>query len=420
MNKYYLPIIFIVGLINWAFNLPIYLPFLIIVMGLIIYFDLERKYILPLILFFPLVFQVLMINPFTITCYAIIILLLLHDIYIKEYFKINAIFIIMACLLLVMGLSLLFTVSTSLSLLGILKYYIYILCFYYAYNIKDFNKKSYVLKSLFAISLLILAEIFIYFISQIGINYKTLLADLDLGWGSFNEISLIYLLLTPIAGYDYLINSNKTKYLYWIFFNISMVFLMMTRGSYIAMLFMAIPFLMHMYNHAENKGKVTKQFLFYIIIALLFQLLVSTPTGMTELWYKRINNLTISFSNTDLLVDLGIKLFKVSPIFGSGVNTSSIYLSLYNVKMFPNYMVETLATLGLIGLFIFIMYLVIVIRCTKGSLYNQYARYAFLIIVIQGLFATSFYNFVIMIILSIILSCLDENKKGEMSTPELT
>ena len=415
LNKLYLPLIYLIGLINWTIDTNyLYIPLVVIVIGIVVFKNLKRIYLMPLMTCLPFAFKSVSINPFVIICYIIIMLLLSYDIYQQIYTEVNPIIKIMFLFLMIMILSLFYTLSSELTWKGILEYYFYLFILYYFYNVKDQNKKMYLGKSLIILSFYIFFQMIIYWISNIGLSFQEMLAMLDLGWGSYNLISLMYLILIPLSSYYYL-EKKQNYYIIFIFFNISMVFIMMTRGSYLTLLLMAIPFLIQIYNDSIDKAKIFKQFLLYLIIALLFRLLISTPTGMSELWFKRINNLQISFTNNDLLFDLGIKIFKINPIFGNGANTSSIFLSLYDTKNFPNYLIETLATLGIIGLFILILYLSSVLKVTTGSLYNRYARYSFICIMIQGLLETGFYSFVIMVILSLILSSLDENTKGEAS-----
>jgi hypothetical protein len=344
---------------------------------------------------------------------ACILAILVYDIYKQKLYKTNDIIKSMLLVLLVMTFSMLYTLSIAHSLIGLAKNITFVIVLFYFYNVKSETKKENISKCFTYLGLVVLMEIAIYFIQNNQIPFVENLRSLNLGWGSYGFISMLYLMIIPLSTYWY-ISEKKQYILLFIFFGISMGILTMTRGSYIAMIILSIPFSIQVYNDAKNPH-LFKQFLMFLIIALLFRLFVSNPMGMTNEWYNRINLISNSKDGKDLVFDLGLRVFKINPLFGTGVHTSPIFLAHTQDLLggmstyFQNYIVQTLATLGIVGMFVFINYVNMVFKqTTMNTKYNRYVLYLFLAIMIQGLFDTTIYSGIVMITLSIVFCCLDE------------
>lgn len=416
LQKYYILIFYLIGLVNWFFKLEvIYLSSLLLLSIYVIKMNLDRKLLIPIILGVPFMHYNPNMDTLSIIMGLMISVVLILDMINNKMYNYNNIIKSMIIILLLMVFSLFYTISFELSVNGIIKYCIYTILLIYLYNINS-DKKDIIIKSFIYISFVIIIQIGIYFTSNISFNFLENLKNLTLGWGSFNVISYMFIASLIVATIKYTEN-NKTRYLLYIFLMISCSILTLTKGTYIAVLIVCVPYMMNVYNDNKKNPYLVKQFVFYVIIALLFRLLISNPLGITLDWYDRIGRGSVSQDGIDVLLSLGLDVVKLSPIVGLGANISSLFISnvyfIYDPNYFPNFIIQTMATLGLIGLVGVGYYLFVVIKALlKKSNYNKYILLLFLVIIIQSLFDTSIFSGIVMITLSVVLSNISEEMKG--------
>ncbi|MFA5543662.1 MAG: hypothetical protein WC008_03565 [Bacilli bacterium] len=416
LKKYYILIFYLIGLVNWFFKLDLlYLISLLIFTGFITYKNIDRRLLIPIIIAVPFMHYNPDFSVLSIIIGLIIAVILVLDIIKYQMYTINNIIKAMFIILVLMMFSLFYTISFELSMLGISKFLIYTVLLVYFYNIKS-DKKDIIINSFIYISFIIVLQIFIYFITNLQFDFLENLSKLTLGWGSYNVISYFFLSTIILSSIKY-IQTYKNRYLILIFLMISFSILTLTKGTYIAIVIISVPYLMNMYNDSKKNPYLVKQFILYVIIALLFRLFVSNPLGITLNWYDRIGRGSVSQDGIDVLLSLGLDVVKMSPIVGLGANISSLFISnvyfIYDPNYFPNFIIQTMATLGLIGLCGVGYYLFAVIKTLlKKSCYNKYVLLIFLVIIIQSLFDTSIFSGIVMITLSILLSNVEEEKKG--------
>jgi len=113
----------------------------------------------------------------------------------------------------------------------------------------------------------------------------------------------------------------------------------------------------------------------------------------------------MSLSGRELLYEVGLNVFARYPLFGGGIYTSEYYISIVASSVYyHNYFIQTIATIGLFGLAAFVIYVFQLIK--ESAVKDDYNIYVFFIIMnmlIHGLFDTTFYNPLVMIIFSLIL-----------------
>ncbi|MDD3191713.1 MAG: O-antigen ligase family protein [Bacilli bacterium] len=406
-------ILFLVAITNWYLQWTIgYLAVMFVVGIFILYRNYSRIYMIPLAIASLIAFYQPRIDIPVYIMGGLIVLLACYD-FIKNRIKqFNPVAKSMFLFLLFMGISMLYTVDILSSVTGIIHMLLFIYVWMYFSNIEKKTKQSYVIRVVIYFSFALFIEIVLGFIQYWQGTFLLTLADLNMGWGRFSEISFFYLISIPLTTVYYLRNEVKLRYLFILFFQISMVVLFASRGAYIALLVCAIPYCVLTFRSAINKIRLIKTFLIYIIIALVFRLLVSNPTGMTMLWYERIT--FFAYQDQQEIFAMGLQAWRLSPLFGNGVLSSVYFLKEisqsigYELRYFPNYLVHTIVTLGIFGLLPFSHFVYQLFNLLKEK--TQMNRYLFILLLIvftQGLFDTTFYGVIVMITLLIMLSIAD-------------
>jgi O-antigen ligase len=112
-------------------------------------------------------------------------------------------------------------------------------------------------------------------------------------------------------------------------------------------------------------------------------------------------------------------VFKQYPLFGGGVYTSQFYISRVSESVYyHNYLIQTLATIGIIGLAAFLYYLYQILRgVTRRHDYNIYVFFIVLNMMVHGLFDTTFYNPLVMVMFSCILPLLSMENNNHAPLP---
>ncbi|MDD3106224.1 MAG: O-antigen ligase family protein [Bacilli bacterium] len=413
----------IVCLINWKFHLSYFaLSIGIIFLIFIILFDVNRFRMIPLILSIVASLRLNTPNDYlgpALFSAIIIVPLVAFDLFRKKVFYSNQIFIGMIFLLIAMIFSLTNTPDFVTSLLGVLMMVVYMFLFLYLFNKKSQYDMSstwlYIAKSFTYFGILILFEtlIFNFEISTGGFlsffNWK----EVDLSWANTNYIAMIYLVIIPLTAFWY---SQTQKHFYLIIvllFEFVALVLLISRGSYLAILFSGFPFLIKFFSDVKNKIVFTQKALILMNVFLIILVIIAIPTGIVKDFYQVLNSRGLSLLGRELLYRIGFSVFSRYPLFGGGINSSEFYLSLGASSVYyHNFFIQTLATIGIIGLLAFAYYLYQMIRQSLLKCnYNNYIFFILLALIVHGLFDTTFYNPLIMILLSIILPLMLTNKE---------
>ncbi|MGD9887379.1 MAG: O-antigen ligase family protein [Bacilli bacterium] len=425
---------FVICLLNWKFHL-VYLATIIgiILIFLIIVFNENRFRIVPVILFFVTSLRLNQPNDYlwpAIIASIVIFPLILFDLFKKSLKLNNQILIGMFFLLIAMVFSIINSPNLIMPILGILMMIVYILIFLYFFNKKqDYEQDRiwlYIAKSFTYFGMLILLETILYnFEVATSSNFLSFFnwKAINLSWANTNYIAMLYLTIIPLTAYWY---SKTQKHFYLIIVmlvELLALILMISRGAYLAILISGLPFLVVFIMDIKNKIAITQKTLILINLFLILMLIVAIPTGIVKSFFDVLNSRGLSLSGRELLYRVGLSVFQRYPLFGGGIYTSEYYLSLVSTSVYyHNFIIHTLATMGIFGMVAFGFYLFQIYRQSllKCS-YNTYIFFIVLGISVHGLFDTAFYNPLIMVVLSIILPpMLDKSTLNELSRKELT
>ena len=411
------------AVLNWKFHVMIIIFAVGLPLALLIFiFDINRIRFIPLILGVIISLQLEYIPgyvlPATISS-VIVFPILVYDLYRKKVVYNNKIFVGMVFLLLAMIFSVVNAPNFTTPFLGILMMFFYTFLFLYFYNKGIENSlleenRQYLARSFNYMVLAILCEVLLFMFeinafSDLGKFFMD--KHIMLGWAMTNYIAMILLMIIPLSYYLYSKNQEKFYLLIFVLIELILLLLMLSRGAYLAILIVIVPFIVKFGHDVKDKVLFTKISLLAVIIILVITLSVFIPQGIVKSYFAALDHRGLSLSGRQILYQVGIQVFKRYPLFGGGVYTSEYYISLVAGSVYyHNYLIQTLATIGLVGLVAFLYYLYQILRAsTKKGDYNTYVLFIVLNMMLHGLFDTTFYNPLVMVLFSLILPLLSNN-----------
>lgn len=358
---------------------------------------------------------------------AVIIPIIMYDIFSKKVEYRNKIFLSMLILLGVNFLSLINTNTSNIGygLVGVSQFAGFVFLFFYLINKKQDNDYRYVAKNAAIMSLAISIQIIIFLFNFEG---DVLQKDIALGWGASNSIAITYLTLLPLVFYLYIENQKRFDYLLLLVLNIAMIVLTLCKGAYLTIAILIIPFLFIAYKKAANKKLLVIELLmaFVLLAGVMysFYLVDHIREGFLKYFHRMGER---GWFNDTSRVDIskyGLEIFKQFPLLGSGSYTAKPYLLLNprygaSLKHYHNYVIQTLATLGIAGLLASGAYLYYVIRgCFNRNYFNICVLFSVLAMLIHGMVDNTWYNSIIMVIMTIYLAVLVKEKEPVLKEPQ--
>ncbi len=412
----YIALLFLVGIFNWVFETAkIYSAFMVLITIIIVGWNLPRKALIPLIFGMMIAYNHQQFDLYHLVCGGVVILILIFDLIRHRQYKLSVLIIGFLVWISSMIMSIFTSLDPHYVLLGIGQALIWLLILYYSWVHRDEGTLTYIFHSFAYLSAAILVEIILSILMQLNQPLIEVFRTLDLGWGSYPQISIIYLIAMVLTTYWFLQDERKIGLFYLILFQGLMASIFTSKGTYLAMLLLAVPYMILFFQNTKRRQTLAKILIGYLIFALLFRLLVATPTGMRTAWYERVN--LMERFDKDIIFQLGLDAFYSNPLFGIGAYNSPIFLQSLSLERgityyyFQNYFLQTLATLGILGMVAFGFFLISIIRyLRKKTLLNYFIGIIIGIYLIQGFFDTTFYSMILMSFLAIILSMTEEEK----------
>lgn len=429
LNKFYssdlyIITLFIIAIINWKFKL-IWLVVITysIFIFLIYFFKLTKLKLLPIAISLIIAIRYDLINnyflPLLIVASILSIVFIIN--FIRKRPKINnGIFLGMLFILFSMIFSLVNTPVLTDSMKAIGLWSFYTILYLYLLNLDDIieNKKTarfYLAKVFVYLSLAVFIEVVIYYLEYgLGENIIRFYGsnDVHFGWANTTTVATLYLLIMPILLYYYTLDQKKYYLLLIVGLNLAILHLMLSRGAYLAMIILGLPLLLKIVSDVKHKTNFIITLIYLTIIALLIILLVAIPTGYIKEFFDFLSSKGLSIEDIELMSRIGFRVFQRYPLLGAGANSANYYISIaIDNRFYDNFVIETLANMGLVGLISFGYYLYQIVRyCIKKNKYNSYVLIVVIAIIIQGLMETTFYNPLVMIILVFIFPLLETEK----------
>lgn len=423
-SDFYILLLMIASIINWKLKVvwPIFI--IVIFLFILIYiFRINRIRLIPIILFSIIALRLEDTGDYlwpSIIAMGIVLPIIVIDLFNKPIMFDNKIFIGMLFILIAKCFSLVNTPEIITTFYGIIKWLFYMLAFLYFYNKREFdsieNNRQYLVKSLTFLGVAIFIEIFLLYLENgKGTNIISFFSsgNVNFGWAAISSVATIYLIIIPMLMYCFSMDQKHYSFIIMVFISLIALLLMLSRGAYLAIILTILPLLIYFISNVDDKTKFVKVMLFIFIFLLFGLLVIGIPTGIVKSFFDVLNERGLSFSGQQLLYNIGLKVFQRYPLFGGGANTASFYLAIATeAHHYENYLIHTLASMGLFGLIAFIYYLYQIFKqATIIEKYNIYGLFVVLNMVIQGLFDTTFYNPLVMILLSLIFPLMMDRKK---------
>ncbi len=424
-STYFIILIYLVTLICWYFKQQeAAIIFYVVMAVIIILLNCNRINIVTLIMAGVINYRETSYegNVWVFVFAAVAILpLLIYDLLKHKIEYKNGIFIAMLIILLSNILSLINIKKEDINygLVGVSQYVAFCLIYFYFMNKREENNHYYISKNAAIMSLAISLQI-IYTLTKF--EGDILSKEIDLDWGSTNSIAITYLLLIPLTFYLYIDNQKKFQYLLINILSISMLVLTFCKGAYLTILVLILPFLYLAYRRVQNKKLyIISLFLSLLLLASILYMFYNVD-HVREGFVRYFNQMgERGWFNDNSRIDIfkyGADVFKKFPLFGAGSYTAKPYLILNgyhpNLKHYHNYIIQTLATLGLVGLVSFGNYIYQIIKKSlTPNFYNVSVLFTVFAMLLHGLVDNTWYNPIVPLIITIYLTNLVEYRKIE-------
>ena len=189
----------------------------------------------------------------------------------------------------------------------------------------------------------------------------------ELGWGFSNLIAIVYTFLIPIALYKYTLKKGFYLHYYLIdLIGIIALFLTLSRGAIIGVLASLVLFLLlFLRTHFLLKyGSITT------ICALIIYKHETLLTYFTKIKNQFIGNDFLNDSGRFPLYQLALDHFLEKPWFGQGVKASKYLISEAGRGSihYHNFILQILATLGIVG---FIFFIIIMLKTLRLMVHKE-------------------------------------------------
>jgi len=424
---YFIILVNIITVIFWYFKLPIvtYLIYLCFCI-LILISNANRTAIASLILSAIIAYQVddanyLDFHKFYAKIFIplglIVIALFTFDLIKKrKEFKLSSIFYAFLFLLIANILSLVNVIGKDrelfiVSILGVLQLIGYLIIYIYLFNTKSNESKTYISYVCLITATAVTMQLFIHYLTLGKVSGK---GDNNLSWAVSNTIAMFYCALIPVGLYNYF---QKQKQNFWTALisgiNLCMMLFMLSRGAYVAFATILIPAIFVIIYITKDKKRLIIDFLTIFIICFVISLYVGGKLGIVEMiknYFKDIDFL--DGSGREDLYKIGFNLFKKYPLFGAGSYSGAFYLKEKKLGTYHNFIIQALATTGIVGLISlgYFIYVVIKTSLIKNK-YNLLILISFIYLIIHGLVDNTFYNPIIMLFFVTTLPYLELKKK---------
>lgn len=146
------------------------------------------------------------------------------------------------------------------------------------------------------------------------------------------------------------------------------------------------------------------------IICLVIAFTLGTKLGLIEMLKEYFKDIQFFEDNgREELFVIGWDLFKQYPIFGAGSYSGGYYLKDSNLGTYHNYIIQAIATTGIVGLISLGYFVYTMIKTSiKKDCFNILYLISIMYILIHGIVDNSFYNPIIMIFLAITMPFLEQ------------
>lgn len=425
VSDIYIITLFLVAIINWKFKIIwLALIFHSLIIFLIFIFKESKTKFLPIAFSLMIAIRFDLITnyflPLLITASILTIIFIIS--FIRKNPKLNnGIFIGMILILFSKIFSLVNTPVLYDSLKEVALWAFYSILLLFLINLED-NKididfqREYLAKVFIYLSLGVFIEIVIYYLEYgLGQNIIRFYGsnDVHFGWANTSTVSMLYLIVIPILLYFYTLDQKRYYILLIIGINTLMLHLMLSRGAYLALIILSLPLILKTLHDVKHKTNFVITLIYITIIVLLGLIIIAIPTGYVKDFFDFISSKGLSIEDKELITRIGFNVFQRYPLFGGGDGSARFYLKIaIDANRYDNFLIETLANIGIIGIVSFGYYLFYII---KYSLYkNKFNSYVLLVVIgviIQGLMETTFYNPLVMVMLVFIFPLLTTEKQ---------
>lgn len=423
-SYYFIIITFLLTIICWYFKNQMIPMIYYIIMGLLIIITNSKRVNLVTLIFAGIInYRITNYEsnlPLFLIGSAVALPFIIYDL-IKT--KVNFKDPVLIALFIFLGANLLSLINTNkdnivMGFVGVGQVAIFTLMYMYFANKKEADDYKIIIRNALFLSTAIILEFIIYYLTYEG---ATIGKDIQLGWGISNSIAMMCLILIPLVFYAYVEKQTRYYVLFIVFGLITVIILTLCKGAYLTIAVLIIPYAYLVFRYLQNKSKFLKVAIFAILFLGLTLLGISFIDKVGEGFKEYLDAMKDrGWFNDQSRIDIyevGMKVFKQFPIFGSGSYTSRYYLDLNGQEgllHYHNYFVQLLATLGIFGLGSFIYLMFQMIRTSwHNDFYNVSVIFVTLAMFLHGLVDNTWFNPIVPIMTIIAVCFIKPRAKAE-------
>lgn len=297
-----------------------------------------------------------------------------------------------------------------ISILGVLQLLAYLIVYLYLSNSTDDNSKKYISNVCLVTASAITLQLIIHYLSIGTVSSKQ---DNDLSWAVSNTIAMFYFALIPLGLYNYFRDQKNFFVAFVNGINFFMILFMLSRGAYFSLAVVIIPVMILFTYLANDKKRFVIDFVSIFVVCLTVAYTLGSKLGIVDMLKEYFKDIDFfDDSGREELYKIGFNLFKEYPIFGAGSYSGAFFLKDKNLGTYHNYIIQTIATTGIVGLISLGYFLFTIVKqAFNKNKYNLLLLASLLYLLVHGLVDNSIYNPVIMIFLSVTISFIE--KKNE-------
>ena len=283
-----------------------------------------------------------------------------------------------------------------------------VLLFYFIRHTIDYYKMKesflpYFSKTMFYFGITIAIQIITYYALNFTLDSPISFGP-ELGWANHNGVSMLLILIIPIASYTLFYTQNP-GYFVGLLILISANLLTTSRGGILAMVIMIPLLIINNYRKYHSR----RQFFQGLVITIIYFVVIFI--AFTPYFIKVLQMLFYDGLNDSGRFNLwreAFEIFKNNIFLGGGSNIFPINGSLWR-PWFHSTLFDIIGQLGLVGLLTFTIHFIIkyVYIFTDRSTYKWFVLAGFLSSGFYGMIDVAYFNFQYLIIYIIILATIE-------------
>lgn len=292
-------------------------------------------------------------------------------------------------------------------------------------NLKNIEKSRMYLSRVFLTVLFLITLQFVVKVLEYPSPLEALLngKSIGLGWATVSTLSsMLFLFVYPFIIYLYY-KTNKIYYLIISLICLAIPVILRSRGGMFGMIPMVTLTVVFLIIKSSNKKKTIVDLLLAYVVPGVLAFILPTTRSILFGILEKLKEVGLHHNSRLELYELAIANFIKSPLFGTGSYTSVYHIQIKfgnGLHHYHNIFLQALSCTGSIGFAAFLYYLFILIkRGVDKNFFNLMFLVLLVYLIFHGQVDTTFYNYIIMMFIAIVIPLIAVNEGKETVKAEI-